>query len=94
VIKMNPRILGVVLLVFVGMFFVSSVHAIAGDINGDGKVDTKDISLVIAAFRSYPGSPRWNAACDVFNGTSIMPGPDGVVDMRDLAYVVSQFRKA
>ncbi len=88
---MNLRILGIVLLVSTGIFFVSSVHAVAGDINGDGKVNMRDVNLVISAFNSYPGSPRWNPACDVFSNDTRTAGQDGIVNMRDLNFVVMNF---
>jgi hypothetical protein len=63
-----------------------------GDINGDCKIDGKDLSLVAAAFASYgpnflyPGSlpsPRWDSYCDV-NG-------DNMVDGKDLGIVAGRF---
>lgn len=54
-----------------------------GDLNGDGKVDMRDIATVAAAFGSSPGRPRWNPISDV-NG-------DGRVDMRDIATVARRF---
>lgn len=65
---------------------------ILGDINGDFKVDMKDIALVARAFGSdgpnylYVGSlpsANWNPNADV-NG-------DGKVDMRDIALVARHF---
>jgi uncharacterized protein (DUF2141 family) len=75
--------------VFLVMIFLAClaaiprVHAIVGDVNGDGKVNMQDIMLVLDAFGSYPGHSRWNAACDL-NG-------DGKVDMADLTIVLSSF---
>jgi hypothetical protein len=63
-----------------------------GDIDGDGKVDGKDLGLVGAAFASYgpdfwypgsPPSPRWDPNADV-NG-------DNKVDGKDLGIVASRF---
>jgi hypothetical protein len=65
------------------------------DLNGDGKVDGKDIAIAAAAFGSYgpnflypgsPASPRWNATCD-FNG-------DGQVNGLDLALLAQHFGQA
>ena len=62
------------------------------DINGDGKVDGRDMTLVVRAFGShgpnydYPGepaSPNWNPKCDI-NG-------DGKVDGRDVTLVALAF---
>jgi len=48
-----------------------------GDVNRDGKIDRKDIDLIIAASRSRPGDPGWNPDADL--------NMDGVVDALDLA---------
>jgi hypothetical protein len=65
---------------------------IMGDINGDGKVDGRDIILVARAFASCgpeyeyassPPSPGWNLDCDI-NG-------DNKVDSRDLVLIARHF---
>jgi hypothetical protein len=64
-----------------------------GDINGDGRVDIRDIGSVAKAFGSfgsdlYPGSPprpNWNPDCDM-NG-------DNKIDIRDIAAAVRNFGK-
>lgn len=56
---------------------------IVGDINGDEKVDMKDIGLVAKAFGSYPGHERWNPICDTNN--------DMKIDMRDVAVAARGF---
>jgi len=58
---------------------------ILGDINGDGKVDGRDITIAARAFGTKPGDPRWNLDSDV-NG-------DGKVDGRDLTLIASNFGK-
>jgi uncharacterized protein (DUF2141 family) len=55
------------------------------DVNGDGKVDMKDIGLVAKAFGSTESRARWNPAADV-NG-------DGIVNMFDLGLVARDFWK-
>jgi len=68
------------------------VVRIVGDVNGDARVDMKDIALVARAFGSdgpnylYPGSrpsSNWYAPADI-NG-------DGTVNMRDIALVARNF---
>jgi thermitase len=59
------------------------VVTVIGDINGDFKVDIKDLVLLIKSFGSYPNHPRWNANADV-NG-------DGKVDIKDLVLVIKHF---
>jgi len=58
---------------------------VIGDINGDFKVDIKDLVLVIKYFGSYPGHPTksWNPNADV-NG-------DFKVDIKDLVLVIKHF---
>ncbi|HXX87815.1 MAG TPA: PKD domain-containing protein [Candidatus Acidoferrum sp.] len=67
---------------------------IMGDMNGDGKIDIKDIALVARSFGSFgpnflyqgsPSSPGWNLDCDL-NG-------DNKIDVRDLALVARNFGK-
>jgi PKD repeat protein len=60
-----------------------------GDINGDGKVDMKDIALVAAAFGTSPGHPRWNPDVDITGPTYLVP--DNRVDMRDVSLVAKNF---
>jgi hypothetical protein len=56
-----------------------------GDVNGDGKVNYRDLALAILAFRSYPGRARWDPHCDL--------NRDGMVDMRDITTIVLNFGK-
>jgi hypothetical protein len=56
---------------------------IVGDVNGDFKVDMKDIALVARAFGSTPSSSNWNPNADI-NG-------DGMVNMRDIALAARNF---
>jgi hypothetical protein len=63
-----------------------------GDINGDGKVDVKDLNVVAKAFGSYgpsyrysgsSPSPNWNPTADL-NG-------DGKVDIKDIALIAKNY---
>jgi len=56
-----------------------------GDINGDGKIDIRDIATVALAFGSYPSHPRWNPEADL--------NYDGKVDIKDIAIVARSFGK-
>jgi len=60
-----------------------AVITIIGDINGDFKVDIKDLVLVIKHYASYPGHPKWNPNADV--------NSDGKVDIKDLVLVIKHF---
>jgi hypothetical protein len=61
------------------------VVTILGDINGDLKVDIKDLVLVIKHFGSYPANPAkpWNPNADV--------NCDERVDIKDLVLVIKHF---
>jgi endoglucanase len=58
---------------------VCPARAILGDVNGDGKVDMKDVAIVAKAFGTTPSDPRYNPAADL-NG-------DRLVNMVDIAIV-------
>ena len=64
---------------------VFPARAILGDVNGDGKVDLKDIGIVARAFGATPSDPRWAPAADL-NG-------DGRINMIDISLVASNFGK-
>lgn len=63
-----------------------------GDINGDGKVDMRDVATAAAAFGSHPGTPRWNPDADITGMVYLVP--DGTVDMRDVALIAKNFGKS
>jgi hypothetical protein len=56
-----------------------------GDINMDGKVDMKDISIASSAFGSYLGHERWNQIVD--------ENEDNKIDMVDIALICRNFGK-
>lgn len=56
---------------------------IMGDLNGDGKVDGRDISSAAWSFGSYPGHPRWNPDADI--------NADGKIDGKDIVKVARNF---
>ena len=55
------------------------IEPIAGDLNGDGKVDCADLAIVKASFGKRNGQPGYDTRADVIK--------DGVIDVRDLAFV-------
>jgi hypothetical protein len=59
------------------------LSTVGGDVNGDRKVDMKDIATVAYSFGSTPGIGRWNPMVD-FNG-------DLKIDMKDIAIVAKAF---
>jgi hypothetical protein len=58
---------------------------VPGDINGDFKVDIKDLVLVIKHFGSYPSHPTkpWNPNADI--------NCDNKVDIKDLVLVIKHY---
>lgn len=65
---------------------------LVGDINGDGKVDMRDIAIAAAAFGTHSGEPRWNPTADITGSLYLVP--DGAVDMRDIALIAKNFGKS
>jgi len=60
------------------------VVTVIGDINGDFKVDIKDLVLVIKYFGSYPGSVKpWNPNADI--------NCDNKVDIKDLVLLIKHY---
>jgi hypothetical protein len=57
--------------------------SLLGDLNGDGKVDVRDVAIVVLAFGSYPGHSRWSPRADV--------NKDGKVNVKDVALVSRAF---
>ncbi|MGD8565966.1 MAG: dockerin type I domain-containing protein [Candidatus Bathyarchaeota archaeon] len=62
---------------------------LVADLNGDGRVDMRDVAIVARAFGSEPGDPLWNPIADVTGPIHMVP--DGRVDMRDVAFVARAF---
>jgi hypothetical protein len=58
---------------------------IVGDVNGDSKVDIKDILIVAKAYGSYPSPPRWNPNADV--------NCDDKVDIKDILITAKNYGK-
>jgi len=56
---------------------------VGGDLNGDRRVNMKDVAIVAYSFGSTPGTERWNPIADV-NG-------DNKVDMKDVAVTARAF---
>jgi hypothetical protein len=56
---------------------------LTGDLNHDGKIDIKDISIVAKAYGSDPTKPNWNPIADLNH--------DGKVDIKDVAIVAKVF---
>jgi hypothetical protein len=59
------------------------ITVLLGDINGDAKVDMRDIGPAARGFGSYPTHPRWDFICDINN--------DHMLDMRDIGTIARQF---
>jgi hypothetical protein len=78
---MNKK--AVLLLLLVALFFVKPAFAVVGDVNGDGKVDIKDVAIVAKAYGSTLSGPRWNPLADL-NG-------DLIIDIKDVAIVCAHF---
>ncbi|UCE96789.1 MAG: hypothetical protein JSV51_04150 [Candidatus Bathyarchaeota archaeon] len=62
---------------------LNACNSLAEDINGDGVIDLSDVILVIEAYGSFPGHPRWNPKTDVDS--------DGEVGISDIIAVIMKF---
>ena len=60
-----------------------------GDINGDHKIDIKDIAIVSIAYGSYPSHPKWNPHADITGPEYLVP--DSKVDIREIALVAIHY---
>ncbi len=59
-------------------FFIAYAKLL-GDVNGDNKIDIRDVAIVAYEYGSRKGDTRWNPAADFDN--------DGVIDIGDVAIV-------
>ena len=57
--------------------------SILGDINGDGRVDMKDVSKVAAGFQTHFGDVKWTINGDL--------DENGVIDMKDISTTAKHF---
>jgi len=55
------------------------------DLNKDGRVDIRDMTIVAMAFGSEPGDENWNIIADL--------NDDEVIDIRDITIVALEFGK-
>jgi hypothetical protein len=56
---------------------------ITADVNGDGKVDMKDVSYVARRFMCGPSDSLWNSIADI--------NADGKIDMKDISTIAKHF---
>lgn len=64
---------------------IIEILQLLGDINGDGKVDMRDISIVTQAFATFPDHPRWNPQADIDH--------NNVIDLKDIGLVAKSHGK-
>lgn len=62
-----------------------STDLLTEDINGDRRIDMKDIAALVTAYNSSPFEPRWNPYTDI--------NADLRTNVRDIAMTVMQYNK-
>ncbi len=79
----EPRVWGT--LVDLGAYEAADLTQVAmlGDVNGDGRIDVLDLSLMATTFSLAKGEPGYNAACDL--------NADDMVDVIDLLMLAQNF---
>jgi len=77
------KVFAAAIIVVLMALFMAPAFAKFGDINGDGRVDLKDLVLLVKAYRSTPDKSNWNPLCDLNH--------DGRVDLADLVTLVTLF---
>ncbi len=66
--------------------WVPGTTSFVGDLNGDGKTDTRDLAITAKAFGSRPGDSNWNVDADVNH--------DNIVDIKDHATIAKYYGKS
>jgi hypothetical protein len=56
-----------------------------GDVNGDCRVDIRDLTTAILAFRTFPGRPGWNPEMDLDR--------NNIIDLRDFVIIILNFHR-
>lgn len=59
------------------------VSSFVFDINGDGKVDMRDVGIAAKGYGARPDSPNWNPIADI--------NRDGKVDMKDIGAIAKHY---
>lgn len=72
----TPAYVGTIIADSEGTYTVSAKASAFWDANGDGKTDLKDVYVILKAYGSTPGDPRWNPLADVNH--------DNRVDIKDI----------
>ena len=80
---MNKMFVGVILVVVMALLIAPAFANKPGDINGDGKVDLRDLIALANAWGSKPGDAKWNPNADLF--------PNGIIDIRDLVVLAHYY---
>lgn len=68
---------------FTGNVDVNMTLIIPADIQGDGRVDMRDVATVVHLYKTRIDSPNWNPAADVIQ--------DGIIDLKDIGFTARCF---
>jgi hypothetical protein len=80
----NICLLAIIIFIFI-LLSSSTLAALLGDFNSDGKVDFEDLMIFALAYGSTPTDSNWNAACDL--------EPDNKIDFEDLMLFAMNYGK-
>jgi len=66
-------------------YIPNAVYATNLDFNGDGRINSPDLNIMLASFGSHAGDPRWNPIADIV--------ADNKVDVKDFQLLLSYYGK-
>ncbi|MCJ7719718.1 hypothetical protein MUO69_07300 [Candidatus Bathyarchaeota archaeon] len=66
-------------------YIPNTLYATDLDFNGDGRIGSGDLSIMLTSFGSRPGDSRWNPIADIV--------ADNKIDVKDLQLLLSYYGK-
>jgi len=66
-------------------YIPNTLYATDLDFNGDGRIGSGDLNIILTSFGSHPGDPRWDPIADIV--------ADSKIDVKDLQLLLSYYGK-